>query len=226
MSAHVVAASLFLVHLYLEPVSNVPLLVQTISESLFSIQDILSALILLLQTVKVESPDRIQITPSDPVDKSAFSQRLLQLWKDKELAGNSLFVRLKNGIMLGVRDEQLLDFWLYDKPPELSAIPDCSSQEKSASESLWQSMAANRSSPSDFLSILFSAQTVVGSSINVSDFRGWLCRFCCAVWLSVSLQIRFSFLRSPISIHPIRTVSTIRSSFLFSNGWLPHKRRC
>ena len=117
MSPQVFTAALFLIHLYLEPVSEVPALAQTIHESVFSIEDVLTALSLLVQTVKLESPDRIQINPSDSIDTSAFSQRLIQLWSDIELGGNSLFMRLKNGIVLGVRGVQLLEFWLNNHIP-------------------------------------------------------------------------------------------------------------
>lgn len=224
MSPQVFTAALFLIHLYLEPVSEVPALAQTIHESVFSIEDVLTALSLLVQTVKLESPDRIQINPSDSIDTSAFSQRLIQLWSDIELGGNSLFMRLKNGIVLGVRGVQLLEFWLNNQTPELAAIPDSSKQENAISGSLWQSMASDHSSVSDFLSIVFSKQTVVGSSINVSTPRLWLCRFCCVIWRGFSLRILSLFPRSRISTLPIRTGFIIRSLCRFSNVWL-HRRK-
>ena len=123
MSPQVFTATLFLLHLYLEPVSEVPALAQTVYKSVFAIEDVLAALLLLVQTVKVESPDCIHIIPADPIEKSVFSQRLVQLWSDIELGGNSLFMRLKNGIVLGVRGVQLLEFWLNNQTPEFTAIP-------------------------------------------------------------------------------------------------------
>ena len=225
MTPQVFTATLFLLHLYLEPASEVPALAQTVYESVFAIEDVLTALVLLVQTVKVESPDRIHIIPSDPIiEKSAFSQRLVQLWSDVELGGNSLFMRLKNGIVLGVRGVQLLDFWLNIQTPEFTAIPDSSKQENSISGSLWQSMASEHSSTSDFLSIVFSKQTVVGSSINVLASRLCLCRFCCVIWRSVSLQTPSSFPRSRISTLPILTDFTIPSLFRSSNAWLRRRK--
>lgn len=224
MSPQVFTATLFLLHLYLEPVSEVPALAQTVYKSVFAIEDVLAALLLLVQTVKVESPDCIHIIPADPIEKSVFSQRLVQLWSDIELGGNSLFMRLKNGIVLGVRGVQLLEFWLNNQTPEFTAIPDSSKQESSIPGSLWQSMASDHSSVSDFLSIVFSKQTVVGSSINVSTSRLWPCRFYSAIWRSVSLQTPSSFPRSRISTLPIQTDFIIPSLFRSSNAWL-HRRK-
>ena len=224
MSPQVFTAALFLVHLYLEPLSGVSLLAQSTYDPHFLILNVLDALFLLLQKVRVEAPDRIQIIPSEPFEKSTYSQRLLQLWSDKDLDRNSLFMSLKNGIMLGIRDLKLLDYWLTQQISELTVISDSSTQDNSISCSLWQFMRANHSAFSDFLSILFSRETAIGSSINV--FRSFLClcRFFCPVWHSIFLPIRSSSLHSRICIRPILIVSTIRSLFLFLNVWLQHRK--
>lgn len=167
MTPQKLLAVLFFVHLYLRPAAELSSLVELLPCAKLTLPVLLDSLMTLLHDMEIRSPQEVKVLPEEKRDIVTLLSTLQQQYITEESEFTTIFERLKKGMMLGIRNQKLLDYWTAAPVAIPSSIVDMSTRLISNTSPLWKFEGAEVLSTSSFLSAIFSNKTAVGCTVNV-----------------------------------------------------------
>lgn len=167
MTPQKLLAVLFFIHLYLHPATELSSLVELLPRAKLTLPVLLESLMILLHDMEIRSPQEVKVLPEEKKDIVTLLSTLQQQYTTEESEFITIFERLKKGMMLGLRNQKLLDYWTTAPVIVPSSIVDMSTRLISNTSPLWIFEDAEVLSTSSFLSAIFSNKTAVGCTVNV-----------------------------------------------------------